>query len=103
MLRGLILTAELVPIGNGQESVPMSERQGNPPTAGCPPTVEDLQRQARERLDEIIAYCLKDQGPTPFLEFEAALLGLLRSLGCLLMQLSLRARHDRTDLSDWHA
>jgi len=81
----------------------MSERQGNPPAADCPPTVEGLQRQARERLDEIIAYCLKDQGPAPFLEFEAALLGFLRSLGCLLMQLSLRARHDRADLAVWQA
>ncbi|MBV8610772.1 MAG: hypothetical protein JO034_25355 [Singulisphaera sp.] len=81
----------------------MSDRQSNPPAADCPPTVEDLQRQARERLDEIIAYCLKDQGPAPFLAFEAALLGLLRSLGCLLMQLFLRARHDRTDLAAWQA
>src|SRR6516162_1378133 len=103
MLRGLILTAEFVPIGNGQESVPMSDRQGNPPAAGCPPTAEGLQRQARERLDEIIAYCLKDQGPAPFLVFEAVLLGLLRSLGCLLMPLFLRARHDRTDLAAWQA
>ena len=78
MVRGLILTAEYVPIGNGQESVPMSERQGNPPAADGPSTVEGLQRQARERLDEVIAYCLKDQGPASFLEFEAALLGLLR-------------------------
>src|SRR4051812_23070242 len=103
MLRGLILTAEYVPSGNGQESVPMSDRQGNPPTAGCPPTVEDLHRQARERLDEIVGYCLKDQGPVSFLEFEAALLGLLRSLGCLLMQLFLRARHHRTDPAVWQA
>jgi hypothetical protein len=79
----------------------MSDRQSNPLTAACPPTVEGLQGQARERLDEIIAYCLKDQGPAPFLDFEAALLGLLRSLGCLLIQLSLRARHDRSDLAAW--
>jgi hypothetical protein len=81
----------------------MSDRQSNPLTAACPPTVEDLQRQARERLDEIVGYCLKDQGPVSFLEFEAALLGLLRSLGCLLMQLFLRTRHDRTDLAVWQA
>ena len=68
----------------------MSDCQSNPPTAACPPTVEGLQRQARERLDEIIAYCLKDQGPASFLDFEAALLGLLRSLGCLLRR---RRRH----------
>jgi hypothetical protein len=81
----------------------MSERQGNPPAAGCPPAVEDLQRQARARLDEIIAYCLEDHGPASFLAFEAALLGHLRSLGCLLMRLFLRARHDRVDLAAWRA
>jgi hypothetical protein len=81
----------------------MSDCQGNPLAAACPPAVEDLRRQARERLDEIIAYCLKDQGPIPFLEFEAALLGLLRSLGCLLIQLFLRARHDRIGLAAWQA
>ena len=37
----------------------MSDRQSNPPAAACPPTVEDLQHQAHERLDEIIAYCVE--------------------------------------------
>jgi hypothetical protein len=103
MLRGLILTAEQVPNGNGQESVPMSDPQSNPPAAACPPTVEELRRQTRERLDEIIAYCVDDQGPASFLEFETALLRLLRSLGCLLIQLFLRARHDRLDPAAWRA
>jgi hypothetical protein len=103
VLRGLILTAEQIPNGNGQESVPMSDRQSNPPAAACPPTVEDLQSRTRERLDEIIAYCVNDQGPPSFLEFETALLRLLRSLGCLLIQLFLRARHDRLDPAAWRA
>src|SRR3954447_9738682 len=103
MLRGLILTAEQVPNGNGPESVPMSDPQSNPPVVPCPPTVDALQQQAREQLEEIIASCLNEQGPASFLEFETALLGLLRSLGCLLIQLSLRARHDRLDPADWHA
>jgi len=81
----------------------MSASQGSPIVAGCPPTVEDLQRQTRERLDEVIAYCSNDQGPASFLEFETALLGLLRSLGCLLIQLFLRARHDRLDPAAWQA
>src|SRR3954447_26648084 len=81
----------------------MSDCQGNPPAAACPPTVEDLQGQIHERLEEIIAYCVKDRGPTPFLDFEAALLGLLRSLGCLLIQLFLRAHHDRHDPAAWQA
>ena len=38
-----------------------------------------------------------------FLDFETALLGLLRSLGCLLIQLFLRARHDRLDPTGWRA
>ena len=51
----------------------MSTCESNPPAAACPPTVEDLRRQAHERLDEIIAYCSNDQGPASFLEFETAL------------------------------
>jgi hypothetical protein len=81
----------------------MSAHQSNPLTAACPPTVEDLRRQGREPLDAIIASCLKDPGPTSFLDFEAALLGLLRSPGCLLIQLSLRARHGRIDPAAWQA
>ena len=81
----------------------MSDCQSNLPAAARPSTVEDLQGQARERLDEIIAYCANDQRPTSFLEFETALLGLLRSLGCLLIQLFLRSRHDRLDPAAWRA
>ena len=81
----------------------MSDSQSSPPAAACPPTVDELQRQIRQRLDEIIAFCLNDQGPASFLAFEAALLGLLRSLGCLLIQLFLRARHDRLDPAVWQA
>src|SRR4051794_20375499 len=103
MLRGLILTAEQVPNGNGPELVPMSVSQSNSPAAPCPPTVEDLRHQTHERLDEIIAYCVNDPGPASFLEFETALLQLLRSLGCLLIQLFLRARHDRLDPAAWQA
>ena len=56
-----------------------------------------------ERLDQIIAYCSNDQGATSFLDLETAWLGLLRSLGCLLIQLLLRARHDRLDPTTWRA
>jgi hypothetical protein len=81
----------------------MSDCQSNLPAAASPSTVEDLQSRARGRLDEIITYCANDQGPTSFLEFETALLGLLRSLGCLLIQLFLRSRHDRLDPAAWQA
>src|SRR4051812_35789531 len=50
-----------------------------------------------------MAYCSDDQGVTSFLDFETALLGLLRSLGCLLIQLFLQARHDRLDPTAWRA
>jgi hypothetical protein len=81
----------------------MSAPQSNPPVGACPPTVEDLQGQIHQRLDVIIAYCLKDPAPPSFLDFETALLALLRSLGCLLIQLFLRARHDRLDPAAWKA
>jgi hypothetical protein len=81
----------------------VSIRQSNPPAAACPPTVEDLRCRARARLDEILAYCSNGQGAMSFLDFETALLGLLRSLGCLLIQLFLRASHDRLDPTDWRA
>ena len=63
----------------------MSAGQSSPPAAACPPTPDALRQQAHQRLDGIIAYCLSETGPASFLEFEAALLGLLRSLGCLLI------------------
>src|SRR4051794_19713689 len=79
----------------------MSARQSSPPKAARPPTRDELRQQTHQRLDEIIAYCLSEPGPTSFLEFEAALLALLRSLGGLLVQLFLRARHDRLDTTAW--
>ena len=91
------------PFGNDEESVPMSRTQDSPPTADCLPSREALQALIHQRLDEIIAVCLNDHGPRPFHEFEAALLELLRSLGCLLIQLYLRAWHDRLDPTVWRA
>jgi hypothetical protein len=81
----------------------MSASQSNPPVAACPPTVEDLQGQIHTRLDEILAFCMKDPGPASFLEFETALLGFLRALGGLLIQLFLRVRHDRLDATAWQS
>jgi hypothetical protein len=79
----------------------MSAHQVNPPAMACPPDLEPLQQQIHQRLDEIIASCLHDPGPTSFLDFEKTLLGLLQSLGCLLIQLFLQARHARLDLTTW--
>jgi hypothetical protein len=79
----------------------MSTHHVSPPAAACPPTLESLQQQIHQRLNEIIAYCLRDTEPPSFLDFETALLGLLRSLGCLLIQLFLHAHHERLDLTMW--
>src|SRR5512142_1234060 len=79
----------------------MSTGQGSRPAAICPPTCEVLAQRVHQRLDEIIAFCLADPGPTSFLDFERSLLGLLRSLGGLLIQLFLQARHRRLDLTPW--
>jgi hypothetical protein len=79
----------------------MSAGQSSPPAAACPPTRDELRQQIHQRLDEIIAYCLSEPGPTSFLAFETALLGLLRSLGGLLIQLFLQARHDACDTTAW--
>jgi hypothetical protein len=79
----------------------MSAHQVNPSATACPPGLEPLRQQIHQRLDEMIAYCLRDSGPTSFLDFEKTLLGLLQSLGCLLIQLFLRARHARLDLTTW--
>ena len=81
----------------------MSAGPSSPPAAACPPTLDELRQQIQQRLDEIIAYGLSEPGPTSFIEFETALLGLLRSLGGLLIQLFLRARHDRLDPAAWQA
>jgi hypothetical protein len=98
---GLILIVEHIPNGNDQESAPMSQRQVSPPLADCLPSVDELKQQLHRRLDAIIDFCLSDPAPGSFLEFEKTLWELLRSLGCLLIQLLLRAGHDRLDLSPW--
>jgi hypothetical protein len=79
----------------------MSSHQVNPPATASPPDVEALRQQIHQRLDEIIAVCLHDTSPVSFLDFETMLLGLLRTLGCLLLRLFLQARHARLDLTPW--
>jgi len=79
----------------------MSAHQVNRPPSACPPTLDELRHQVHHRLDEIIADCLREPGPASFLDFEKRLLGLLRTLGCLLIQLFLQARHDRLELTAW--
>jgi hypothetical protein len=79
----------------------MSTGQGSRPAVACPSPGEALPQLIHQRLDEIIAFCRDDPGPTSFLDFERSLLGLLRSLGCLLIQFFLQTRHARLDLTPW--
>jgi hypothetical protein len=79
----------------------MSLRHVSPPCATCPPTPDPSRQQLHQRLDQIIDFCLRDPAPESFLDFEQALLGLLRSLGCLLIHLFLHTRHDRLEISTW--
>jgi hypothetical protein len=79
----------------------MSAHHVNPPATACPPDLDALCQQIHQRLEEIIAFCRHDAGATSFLDFEKTLLSLLQSLGCLLIQLFLQARHARLDLTPW--
>jgi hypothetical protein len=67
----------------------------------CPPGVDELRHQLHQRLDQIIDACLVQHARSSFLVFEQALLGLLASLGQLLVQLFLAARHQQLDLTPW--
>ena len=79
----------------------MSQRQNSPRPSTRPPTVDQLRQQLYRQLDGIIGFCLSEPAPASFLEFEKTLWELLRSLGCLLIQLFLRDRHDRLNLTPW--
>jgi hypothetical protein len=79
----------------------VSRPQPIPLAPDCPCAVDQLRRQLHQRLDRIIDTCLLDHADSSFLVFETALLVLLRSLGQLLVQLFLLARHRRLDLTPW--
>lgn len=79
----------------------MSPPQPTPLPQDCPASLDLLRQQLHQRLDLAIASCLHEHTHSSFLAFEAALLVLLRSLGQLLVQLFLLARHRRLDLSPW--
>jgi hypothetical protein len=79
----------------------MSPLQTTSPASGCPPAVSDLRSLAHQRLDSLLDFCLADEPSRCFLAFEKALLSLLFSLGQILVQLFLRHRHERLDLTAW--
>jgi hypothetical protein len=75
----------------------MSERIAS--GCDCPDSVEALDRQIHQQVDQIMAYCQSCQ--TPFSLFEKELFARLRLLGCLFVSLFLLARHQRLDLQAW--
>lgn len=79
----------------------MSVPQPIPLVPDCPQAADQLRNQLHQRLDQIIDNCLHDHAGSSFLVFEAALLVLLRSLGQLLVQWFLLARHRRLDPTPW--
>ena len=76
------------------------------PTSAPPlrPVLDPLRRLAHRRLDCLLDFCTADECPhddRSFLAFERDLLGLVLSLGRLLVELFLSRRHQRLDLAPW--
>jgi hypothetical protein len=70
-----------------------------PPSAPCPVTADQLAAEARQRLEQILAFCR--QREYAFAKFEKCLFALLAVLGRLLVRLYLTARHERLDLEPY--
>src|SRR5688572_18780789 len=79
----------------------MSLPQTMSPASCCPSAIAELRLQAHQRLDGLLDFCLADEPARGFLAFEKTLLGLLLSLGQVLVQLFLRHRHEHLDLAAW--
>jgi hypothetical protein len=79
----------------------MSLPQVSPATPSCPGSLGDLRLQLHRRLDRAIDAALHDYPKSSFLSVEAALAEHLATLGLLLLQLFLRARHQALDLLPW--
>lgn len=99
-LVGPILRVAHVPTDQPGVS-PMSLPQPTAPDTPCPPTVDALRQQLHLRLDQVIDSCLTTHAHSSFFTFEKALLVLLASLGQLLVQLFLLARHQQLNLAAW--
>ena len=79
----------------------MSLPQTTSPASCCPSAIAELRLQAHQRLDGLLDFCLADEPARGFPAFEKSLLGLLLSLGQILVQLFLRHRHEHLDLTAW--
>jgi hypothetical protein len=81
----------------------MSHPQPTAAPSLCP-DIDSLHRLAHQRIDCLLAFCTADECPhddRSFLAFESDLLGLVLSLGQLLVQLFLLRCHQRLDLTPW--
>lgn len=67
--------------------------------APCPVTADELATEARQRFEQILAFC--QQREYTFVKFEKCLFALLAVLGRLLVRLYLTARHERLDLEPY--
>jgi hypothetical protein len=63
--------------------------------------VDHFRQQLHQQLDSLLDFCLADRPDGCFLAFEKALLGLLFTLGQLLVQLFLFRRQEHLDLTPW--
>ena len=70
-----------------------------PAAAPCPVTADVLATQARQRFEQILAFC--QQREYAFAKFEKCLFALLAVLGRLLVRLYLTARHERLALEPY--
>jgi hypothetical protein len=70
-----------------------------PPASCCPVTADGLAADARQRFEQILAFCR--QREYPFVQVEKCLAALLAVLGRLLVRLYLTARHERLDLEPY--
>src|SRR4051812_41398792 len=79
----------------------MSLPQATTEPACCPSPIDDLRRQAHERLDQILDFIQTQCDQERFLGFEKRLLPLLACVGQVLVQLFLLVRQERLDLAAW--
>jgi hypothetical protein len=70
-----------------------------PPATPCPVTADLLAAQARQRFEQLLAFC--QQREYTFAKFEKCLFALLAVLGRLLVRLYLTARHERLALEPY--
>jgi hypothetical protein len=79
----------------------MSPSQPNLHDSSCPVSFADLRSHLHNRLDLAIDACQNNYGSSSFLHVETELLGHLRAVGILLLQMFLFVRHLRLDLTPW--